>query len=225
MELKAPKNQYNSFGKYNYRNCEDILEAVKPLCKKNNAVLTISDDILGGKEGETDRVYVKATAILTCIENMEEMTVHGFAREQLEQKGMQESQITGSASSYARKYALNGLFCIDDTKDADTQDNTVKPTKKDTSKEHKQEMTEYFSGQITTTIGKVTVKKDKSKTTGKPYTMYNILGENDKIYNTFSESIATLCKSAMESGCSVSITLKEDSKYPNTIETVEIIDE
>lgn len=116
-ELKAPKGQYNSFGKYNYRSCEDILEAVKPLLSKHNAQLTISDDIvLVG-----DRVYVKATAKLKT--EKEEIEVSAFAREAETKKGMDESQVTGTASSYARKYALNGLFLIDDTKDADTNEN------------------------------------------------------------------------------------------------------
>lgn len=113
-ELKAPKGNYNSFGKYKYRSCEDILEAVKPLLNANGLVLTITDDIVG----VNDRVYVKATARLTDGEH--EITTVAFAREADVKKGMDESQITGTASSYARKYALNGLFCIDDAKDADT---------------------------------------------------------------------------------------------------------
>ena len=119
-ELKAPKGQTNSFGKYKYRSCEDILEAVKPLCIKNNCLLTISDEMimLG------DRFYVKATATLS-VTDLTPISVSAYARESLTKKGMDDSQITGSASSYARKYALNGLFCIDDTKDADTMDNTA----------------------------------------------------------------------------------------------------
>ncbi len=120
-ELKAPKNQRNNFGNYNYRNAEDILEAVKPLCYKWQATLTITDDIiLVG-----DRFYVKATAKLMDIEDGSVVEVSALARESFDKKGMDSSQITGSASSYARKYALNGLFCIDDTKDADSQDNRV----------------------------------------------------------------------------------------------------
>jgi len=113
-ELKAPKTQFNSFGKYNYRNAEDIIEAVKPLCHAEGFILTISDDVVevGG------RVYVKATA-LVIDKDKNVVNATAFAREALEQKGMNEAQITGSASSYARKYALNGLFAIDDTKDAD----------------------------------------------------------------------------------------------------------
>lgn len=112
-ELKAPKSQENKFGGYKYRSCEDILEAVKPLLKKEKVTLTISDDIVevGG------RVYVKATATLSDGEDT--ISTSAFAREAEMKKGMDDSQITGSASSYARKYALNGLFAIDDTKDAD----------------------------------------------------------------------------------------------------------
>lgn len=112
--LKAPKGQTNKFGGYKYRSCEDILESVKPHLKKHGLVLTITDDIteVGG------RVYVRATATVHNDEGHSVSTT-GFAREEENKKGMDSSQITGSASSYARKYALNGLFCIDDTKDSD----------------------------------------------------------------------------------------------------------
>ena len=114
-ELKAPKNQRNTFGNYNYRSAEDILEAVKPLLKKHSCHLTISDEMvqLG------DRFYVKATALLEKNDGSNDITVTAYAREEESKKGMDSSQITGATSSYARKYALNGLFCIDDTKDAD----------------------------------------------------------------------------------------------------------
>ena len=120
-ELKAPKNQKNNFGNYNYRSCEDILEAVKPLLAKNKLILTISDEI----EQIGDRYYVRAIASLTDIEKVEENKIQtiqseAYAREDENKKGMDLSQVTGATSSYARKYALNGLFCIDDTKDADT---------------------------------------------------------------------------------------------------------
>lgn len=113
--LKAPKNQYNSFGKYSYRSCEDILEAAKPLCIENGLILTISDDIVAVGE----RYYIKATAAVTDVQDGEKVECSGIAREAEERKGMDSSQVTGSTSSYARKYALNGLFSIDDTKDAD----------------------------------------------------------------------------------------------------------
>lgn len=120
-ELKAPKGQYNSFGKYNYRSCEDILEGVKPLLTKHGLVLTIQDsiDLIG------DRFYVKATATIT--DGKEQLSTSAYARESLDKKGMDASQVTGATSSYARKYALNGLLAIDDTKDADTMDNSKKP--------------------------------------------------------------------------------------------------
>ena len=110
-EMKAPKSQFNAFGKYKYRSCEDILEAVKPFL--NGTVLYISDEmVLIG-----DRYYIKATATLRNGDDA--VSVTAYAREEAEKKGMDSSQITGAASSYARKYALNGLFLIDDTKDSD----------------------------------------------------------------------------------------------------------
>ena len=117
-ELKAPKNQLNKFGGYNYRSCEDILEAVKPLLKKHNCTMTITDSV----ECHGDRVYVCATVRFKDPSG-NETEVRSYAREAASKKGMDDSQITGSASSYARKYALNGLYLIDDTKDADTRDN------------------------------------------------------------------------------------------------------
>lgn len=112
-ELKAPKSQFNKFGGYKYRNAEDILEAVKPLLFKHKCTLTISDDIVCAG----DRIYVKATAVIS--NGADSVSVSAFAREPEAQKGMSESQITGASSSYARKYALNGMFAIDDTKDSD----------------------------------------------------------------------------------------------------------
>lgn len=113
QELKAPKGQYNSFGKYKYRSCEDILEAVKPILAKYHCSLVISDEIVM----VGNRIYVKATSTLSNGEC--EVSASAFAREEETKKGADASQVTGATSSYARKYALNGLFCIDDTKDAD----------------------------------------------------------------------------------------------------------
>jgi hypothetical protein len=114
-ELKVPKNQMNKFGNYKFRSAEDIIEAAKPICHKNNCGLTISDEVvLIG-----DRIYVKATATLHKDDG-DYISTTGYAREEEVKKGMDSAQITGSASSYARKYALNGLFAIDDTKDADS---------------------------------------------------------------------------------------------------------
>ena len=115
-DLKAPKGQYNKFGKFNYRSAEDILEAVKPLNAREEILLTISDEpIFIG-----DWHYIKATASIT--DGKDTHVVTAYAREALNKKGMDESQVTGTASSYARKYALNGMYLIDDTKDADTDE-------------------------------------------------------------------------------------------------------
>lgn len=116
-ELKAPKGQFNKFGGYNYRSCEDILEAVKPILKAHSLALHLADE--PAMVGE--RYYIKATATLTDFTG-QQISSTAYAREPLDKKGMDDSQITGTASSYARKYALNGLFCIDDTKDADTDE-------------------------------------------------------------------------------------------------------
>lgn len=118
-KLKAPKGQYNSFGKYNYRSCEDILENARPLANENNCVIVINDDI---KE-IAGRYYVEATATLFDADSGEEISAKAMAREADTKKGMDDSQITGASSSYARKYALSALFALDDTKDADTMDN------------------------------------------------------------------------------------------------------
>jgi hypothetical protein len=125
-KIKAPKNLYNSFGKYKYRNAEGICEAVKPYLAEQKCSLTLSDEIIdvGG------RIYVKATATLHDNETSESISVSAMAREAEEKKGMDESQITGTASSYARKYALNGLFLLDDTKDADSDEHHVEAEEK-----------------------------------------------------------------------------------------------
>ncbi|MEK4723282.1 ERF family protein [Lactococcus sp. FSL W8-0209] len=116
-ELKAPKGQKNTFGNYNYRSAEDILEAVKPLLSEQGLLMTITDII----EQVGERYYIQAKVTITDGEDMVEVT--GYARESLNKKGMDDSQITGTASSYARKYAMNGLFLIDDTKDSDSNEN------------------------------------------------------------------------------------------------------
>lgn len=118
--LVCTKNQYNSFGKFYYRNCEDILQSLKPLLAETKTVLTITDDVVF-VEG---RHYIKATATIWDIESGERFSVSALAREEESKKGVTSDQVTGSTSSYARKYALNGMFCIDDNKDADTQYNT-----------------------------------------------------------------------------------------------------
>lgn len=127
QELKAPKGQYNKFGNFKYRSCEDILEAVKPLLKKYKVTLVIEDEL----QYIGDRYYVKAITNLIDIENDEVISNSAYAREEENKKGMDGSQITGASSSYARKYALNGLLAIDDTKDSDaTNDGEMKATPK-----------------------------------------------------------------------------------------------
>lgn len=136
--LKAPKGQYNSFGKYKYRSCEDIVESVKPLLKQYGLMLCMTDEVI--QVGE--RFYIKATATVFDIADGNVVVVSALAREEETKKGMDGSQVTGASSSYARKYALNGLFAIDDTKDSDSTnthgqdapDEVPKAIPKDTSK-------------------------------------------------------------------------------------------
>ena len=123
-KLKAPKSQRNNFGNYNYRSCEDILEAVKPLLDEFKVALTIKDEIV--LIGE--RYYIKATATLIDIDTGDTTETYAYARESAEKRGMDSSQVTGATSSYARKYALNGLFAIDDNKDADATNTHGKET-------------------------------------------------------------------------------------------------
>lgn len=135
-KLKAPKGQYNSFGKYKFRSCEDILEAVKPLLAETKTVLSVTDrmEVVG------DRIYVRAEAHLNDCEDTGEITTVAYAREEESKKGMDSSQVTGAASSYARKYALNGLFCIDDNKDSDSTNIGDKTTGQKVEPEKKTEM-------------------------------------------------------------------------------------
>ena len=154
-KVKAPKNLYNSFGKYSYRNAEGILEAVKPFLDEMKCTLTISDEIVA----VGDRIYVKANATLWDTEKIDVIAVSAYAREADQKKGMDDSQVTGTASSYARKYALNGLFLLDDTKDPDT-DEYAKQTgaeKKDKQPE-KETLIEYASEAAIKTI-KIMVEK------------------------------------------------------------------
>lgn len=144
VELKAPKSQRNNFGNYNFRNCEDILEALKPLLLREKIIIQLSDELV--QTG--DRFYIKATATLIDVESGEKHSTTAFAREELSKKGMDGSQITGASSSYARKYALNGLLAIDDTKDSDTtnthNNNEPKNQKKQVSTEEKRKNGENY---------------------------------------------------------------------------------
>jgi len=137
-ELKAPKNQRNNFGKYNYRSAEDILEAAKPLCYKYNTCLVVSDELVNIGE----RYYINAEAVLFDNESDNTISANGYAREEENKKGMDGSQITGASSSYSRKYALNGLFNIDDTKDSDATNDGSKEVKKPSSKPKQKTATE-----------------------------------------------------------------------------------
>lgn len=132
FEMKAPKNLTNTFGKYKYRNCEGILEAFKPFGKKYGLVLTLDDSVFH----DNGRFYVMATATLIDVDDPAiTITNSALARESAEKKGMDDSQITGTASSYARKYALNGLFLLDDTKDADTDEYHKQTNRKSSAQE------------------------------------------------------------------------------------------
>ena len=163
-ELKAPKGQYNDFGNYYYRSCEDIQEGVKPLLKEVGAVLLIGDEIvqLG------DRYYIKATASLIDCESSDKIENVAYAREEFNKPKMDASQVTGSASSYARKYALNGLFCIDDVKDADAGKNENKTENKTEKK---------------------TDNRADSKTTGRDFT------KRDELVGLFHKEIQRTGKS------------------------------
>lgn len=188
QELKAPKGQYNSFGKYKYRSCEDILEAVKPICAKHKTALVLLDDI----REVSGRFYVVAQAQLHDCESDNAVTSTAFAREPDEKKGMDDSQITGTASSYARKYALNGLFCIDDTKDADTDE-----YKQQEKKPSKEEM-DAFNAQY-----KRDVEKNTCKDCGKPIypvthggKKYSVAEIAENAINTYKAPLCWACMTA-----------------------------
>lgn len=186
-KLKAPKGQYNSFGKYNYRSCEDILENARPLANENSCVIVLNDDI---KE-VSGRYYVEATATLFDAESGEEISTKALAREADIKKGMDESQITGASSSYARKYALSALFALDDTKDADTMDNR-EPAKKQVSKPATDEKTKHLSSVFnkmkTHNVSKQDIlsilKTNFNKTSSKDLTLQEVK-ELDENFNNY----------------------------------------
>lgn len=163
-ELKAPKGQYNKFGGFNYRSCEDILEAVKPLLKERGLVLLITDDIV--QIGE--RYYVRATATIYDSEGSY-ISNSALAREDANKGKMDGSQMTGSASSYARKYALNGLFCIDDTKDADTDEYTKvqEPKAKNQKPTANSQQPTAFTEEIRTALAKAQTMQELVETFGR----------------------------------------------------------
>ena len=189
-ELKAPKNQFNKFGNYKYRNAEDILEAVKPICLKYKAVINVRDTII--QIG--DRYYVEATAYITDVEKPADYIENrACAREEENKKGMDSSQVTGATSSYARKYALNGLLCIDDTKDTDSEEyqkqvqkNNKGTTPYDFEKKEVLMIQESQKQQIRTEIDETTIKnylKEKGKSKLSELTFkeaYDLLKKDDK---------------------------------------------
>lgn len=186
-ELKAPKGQFNEFGNYAYRSCEDILEALKPLLAKHQATVTLSDEMVevGG------RVYVKATATFTDAESGESIQTTGYAREAMDKKGQDDSQITGSTSSYARKYTLNGMFCIDDTKDADatnTHGKTDSPKKPQSTGTNQAQMAN--TGAVTFPSGKY-AGREVAKCADKNYLKWVV--EN----STFNATIKNAAKAAL----------------------------
>lgn len=240
-DLKAPKGQYNAFGKYRYRSCEDILEAAKPLLAREGCVLTIYDElVLIGT-----RYYVKATACLGDGENTIQIT--SYAREEETKKGMDGSQITGASSSYARKYALNGLLLIDDTKDADTQDNTENPKNKPKAVSENQtvqppvpipevpgETNLAPSGGESDApasllndmiyVDEVRKQDGTNKTTGKPWTKYIVVsseGTGSKKYSTFDKKIAETAKGASGAGAQIRVEYHID-KFGNQIDDIRL---
>lgn len=181
-ELNAPKSRHNSFGNYSYRSLEDVLEAVKPLLKREGLVLTLTDTI----ENIGDNYYVKATARLT--DGNQELQATAYAREALEKKGMDVAQVTGSASSYARKYCLNGLFLIDDTKDPDTDEYKMKEqhqNKAFTPDENKKWLSEGGDGKKSTTSDeflKVEAKVKEGKVSPKDLRNYYKVSKDTMSY-------------------------------------------
>lgn len=168
-QLKAPKGQYNSFGKYKYRSCEDILENARPLANKNGCVLILNDTILE----VNGRFYVEATATIFDVESGEEFSTKALAREDEQRKNFDVSQLTGACSSYARKYALAGLFALDDNKDADTMDNrelnkqVSKPTQDEKSKHLSSVLTKAKSKGIESSKISIIIKAKYNKSSSK----------------------------------------------------------
>lgn len=170
-ELKAPKGQYNSFGKYNYRSTEDILEGLKPILKEKNLVLVVFDDVVQ----VSDRVYIKSTAKLSY--DQETIEVTAFARESLTKKGMDDSQITGTASSYARKYALNGMFLIDDSKDADS-DEFSKQNKSQKDSEQKSKQPKITLEEVKMSLNDLVKKTGGNYTAISAYLLKHVKADN-----------------------------------------------
>lgn len=196
-KLKAPKNQINKFGGYKYRSCEDIVEAVKPLLSENECTLTVSDDIIM----VGTRIYVKAIATLTNSSGEKEQC-SAFAREEDTRKGMDVAQVTGSASSYARKYALNGLFCIDDTQDPDSDKlpgkDTQDPEKKTGQKQVKDIRKPFTNDMMCDKLYKwLHDSEEKAKKTN-PSTPFSFHGLLEKHYIITAEQAKAACAGLVE---------------------------
>jgi hypothetical protein len=189
--LVAPKNRKNTFGGYNYRSCEDILEAVKPLLSDHDCNLTLSDEVV--VIGTAN--YIKATATIYNAEG-QSVSVQGWAREEFSKKGMDAPQMTGTASSYARKYALNGLFCIDDTKDADTNEYR---TENDARAKQTQQQKPQPTAQPQSSKKVLTLEQVKANEEQFIYWLYNAYQVNpnmdvkDKIAEYYDCDYATSC--------------------------------
>ena len=181
-ELKAPKSQYNNFGKYSYRNCEDILEALKPLLKENKSTIFISDDVVF-IEG---RFYIKSTVTFVDVETGDKIVNTAYAREEESKKGMDVSQVTGASSSYARKYALNGMFAIDDTKDSDfTNQNESKSSIKPSNG-----LTESQIKRLFAIANKVNISSEDVKiVVAKSYGIHDIKKMNKQQYDEICERL------------------------------------
>jgi hypothetical protein len=230
-ELVAPKNQRNNFGNYNFRSNEDILEAVKPLLKEIKAVIVQTDDIIN----IGNRYYIKATSEIVCSETGDKTGNTAFAREAETKKGMDESQITGSASSYARKYSLNGLLSIDDSKDDDTRDQRpettapAKPAPKAATPARpaapakpaapKQEPATTIEKRGTGLIEAVSTKTGTKKN-GQHWTRYGVK-INGVFYGTFSETLGTHCQELQ--GSEVDFVYTTDGKYEELVAVEPII--
>ncbi len=174
QKLSVPKLQHNDFGDFNYRSLEDILEAVKPLLDDLNLVLTLTDEIVPIGE----RYYIKATARLTDLDDNSSILGQAWAREPLSKKGNDESQITGAASTYARKYALNGLFCLDDTRDPDSMDNSSEKSSRSQSS-GKQRQSRASSKDINRVNGEELIGKAEIENIKEKLTRYSCVGATE----------------------------------------------
>tara|TARA_R100000458_G_scaffold18562_1_gene16233 strand:- start:5153 stop:5791 length:639 start_codon:yes stop_codon:yes gene_type:complete len=160
--LKVPKNQFNKFMNFNYRSCEDILEYAKPICSENGLVLTTDNKVVSEGDLDNRRVFVRSTARVTCVDSEKHVEVSACAEIPKEKKGMDSSQITGSAQSYSRKYALSGLFSLDDLKDSDS-DELTQPVKKPEPKVKKQKYTKKIHDSVIPVVAEKGLTRDVMK--------------------------------------------------------------